>query len=58
MHLLRQILWIAAAALAIADWVMKERWLGEFWRVAFAASVVALVAVAVWIVFDWRRSRD
>lgn len=58
MPLLRHILWIAAAALAVADWVMKERWLGEFWKLALAASVVAVVALAAWIAFDWKRSRD
>jgi len=58
MHLLRQLIWIAAAVLALTNWFMKEQWLGDFWKIAMVVAVVTCLLLAVWSLVDWKRSRD
>jgi hypothetical protein len=58
MHLLRLVIWIAAAVLALTNWFMKEQWLGDFWKIAMIAAVAAFLLLAVWSLKDWKESRE
>ena len=58
MHLLRLVIWIAAAVLALTNWFMKEQWLGDFWKLAMIVAAVALLLLAVWSLKDWKRNRE
>jgi len=58
MHLIRQLLWIAAAIFALANWLMKEQWLGDLWKIATIAAAVTFLVLAVWSFVDLKRSRE
>jgi hypothetical protein len=58
MQLLRQLIWIAAAVLALTNWFMKERWLGDLWKIAMIMAVVAFLLLAAWSVVDWKKNRE
>jgi hypothetical protein len=58
MHLLRLVIWIAAAVLALTNWFMKEQWLGDFWKIAVIVAVVTFLLLTVWSWIDWKRNRE
>jgi hypothetical protein len=58
MHLLRLVIWIAAAVLALTNWFMKEQWLGDFWKLAMIVAAATLLLLAVWSLKDWKRNRE
>jgi len=58
MRVLRHVLWIALLVLALANWFVKNQWLGKLPQAAMAVLLVAVVALALWIAIDWTRGRD
>jgi hypothetical protein len=58
MHLLRLVIWIAAAVLALTNWFMKEQWLGDFWKIAVIVAVVTFLLLTAWSWVDWKRNRE
>jgi membrane protein DedA with SNARE-associated domain len=58
MHLLRLVIWIAAAVLALTNWFMKEQWLGDFWKITMIAAAAAFLLLVVWSLKDWKKNRE
>ena len=52
---MRLTLWIGAALLGFAAWLMRQAELDGLWRLATAVATLALLALAVWTARDLKQ---